>query len=404
MRRVVIVDAVRTPVGRQLGALKTVRVDDLAAVALRAVLRRTGFDPGELEDVVLGTVDAAGEACGNLGRYAALLAGIPESVAGSTVNRFCGSGLTAVNACVHAIAAGSGDAMIGGGAESMSRSVWVLPKPESGLARGNMALVDAYMSGSGGPAHPVLAQRQATIDMPATAQNLADRFAISREEADAFAYQSQQRYATAKREGRFDAEIEPVQVPQPKGDAVCVRDDEHPRPDTSLERLATLKPAWPHVKDITAGNSSGVNDGASAVLLVEEERAAVMGVRSLARVLSTAVAGVDPKVMGLGPALAIPKALRRAGLALANMELIEINEAFAAQVLACLKELDLDQERVNVNGGAIAMGHALGNSGSRVLTTLVHELRRRGARYGVASLCIGGGQGIATVVENLGAS
>ena len=399
MRRVVIVEAVRTPVGRYGGVLRSVRVDDLAALTLRALIERTGVDPADLEDVCIGTVNAAGEAGGNLGRNAALLAGIPDHVAGSTVNRFCGSGLSAVNSCVHAIAAGAGDVMIGGGAESMTRSVWVVQKPETGFPRGDMALVDTYMRGSGGPLHPRLVDRQCTIDMPATAQNLADRYGISRQEADAFACQSQQRAATAMREGRFEAEIVPVEVRQGRAEATCVCADEHPRPDTTLDKLAALRPAWPHVRDITAGNSSGVNDGASAVLLASEEWAAAHGLRPMARVLSTSVVGVDPTIMGIGPARAIPKALQRAALTLQDLDLIEINEAFAAQVLACLKDLNLSYERVNVNGGAIALGHALGNSGSRLLTTMVHELRRRGGRYGVASLCIGGGQGIATVVE-----
>lgn len=401
MRSVTIIDAVRTPVGRQGGVFRTVRVDDLCAIPIRALLARTGVPADAIEDVVIGTVDAAGEAGGNLGRSAALLAGLPDSVPGSTVNRFCGSGLTAVNACIHAIAANAGDVMIGGGAESMTRSVWVVSKPDQGLHRGDLRMVDAMMSGSGGPPHPALVSRHATIDMPATAQNLADCYGISRDEADDFALLSQQRAADAIRTGRFTAEIVPVPVTQPKGEPINVCTDEHPRPETTRERLAALKPPWPHVRDITAGNASGINDGASAVLLCRDERAQELGLRPMARVLATAVVGVDPTIMGIGPAFAIPKALARAGLTLDQVDLFEINEAFAAQVLAVLKELKLGTERVNVNGGAVALGHALGNSGSRILTTLLHELRRRGGRYGVASLCIGGGQGIATVVENM---
>ena len=401
MREVVIVSAVRTPVGRHGGILKDVRVDDLTALVLREVLRRADVKPAAVEDIVFGCVDSAGEANGNLARCAALIAGFPFEVCGTTVNRFCGSALSAVNHCVHAIAFGAGDVMIGGGAESMTRAVWTVPKQGGGFPRGDLVAGDTMMSGSGGPFHPVLAAKGWMIDMATTAQNLADKYGISRQEMDEFALRSQQRAVAAIKGGRFKAEIVPVVIPQRRGEPIVVDTDEHPRADTSLERLAALGPAFPTVKDITAGNASGVNDGASAVLLMAAEKAKELGVRARARIVATAVAGVDPTIMGIGPAFAIPKALKRAGLTLDDMDLVEINEAFAAQTLACMRELGIDHERLNVNGGAVAHGHALGNSGARILTTLLYELERRGGRYGVASLCIGGGQGIATVIERI---
>ncbi|MFZ5827652.1 MAG: 3-oxoadipyl-CoA thiolase [Bacillota bacterium] len=399
MRDVVIVDAVRTPIGRYGGALKDVRPDDLAAIAIRALLERNaGVDPNEIEDVILGAANQAGEDNRNVARMAALLAGLPIAVGGATVNRLCGSGLEAVNQAARAIMAGDGEVYVAGGTESMTRAPFVMAKHGEAWER-KTEIFDTTIGWRF--TNPRLADLYYPYSMGETAENVAERWGISREAQDQFALTSQQRAVAAQAAGRFDDEIIPVAIPQRKGDPVQVTVDEHPRPDVTLERLAKLSPAFKKGGTVTAGNASGINDGASAVLLMSAARAEALGLKPLARIVSMAVAGVDPACMGVGPVPATRKALQRAGLTVADLDLVELNEAFAAQALACIRDLELDQAKVNVNGGAIALGHPLGCSGSRILTTLVHELKRRGGRYGLATMCIGVGQGIATVVEQV---
>lgn len=399
MRDVVIIDAVRTPIGRYGGALKDVRPDDLAAIAIRSVLERNpAVDPNNVEDVILGAANQAGEDNRNVARMAALLAGLPITVGGSTVNRLCGSGLEAVNQAARAIMAGDGGIYIAGGTESMTRAPFVMAKHGEPWER-KAEVFDTTIGWRF--TNPRLAELYYPYSMGETAENVAARWQISREEQDRFALTSQQRAGAAQAAGRFADEIVPVLVPQRKGEPVRVEVDEHPRPDITLEKLAKLSPAFQKDGTVTAGNSSGINDGASAVLLMSADRAAELGLKPLARILSMAVAGVDPACMGVGPVPATRKALQRAGLTVSDLDLVELNEAFAAQSLACIRDLDLDQAKVNVNGGAIALGHPLGCSGARILTTLLHELKRRGGRYGLATMCIGVGQGIATVVERI---
>jgi 3-oxoadipyl-CoA thiolase len=393
-----IVDAVRTPIGRYGGALASVRPDDLAAVVIRSIVDRTGIDAGLVEDVILGCANQAGEDNRNVARMAALLAGLPVEVAGQTVNRLCGSGLQAVNAAAHAIGAGDGDVFIAGGVESMTRAPYVLLKPEAGFERGARTMEDTTLGWRF--VNPRMQAVYPPISLGETAECVADQWTVSRERQDAFALESQRRAAAAIADGRFDGQLVPVEVPGRKGAATVVDRDEHPR-ETSLEALAGLKPAFRAGGTVTAGNSSGINDGAAALLLVEAGRAAELGLRPLARVVSTAVAGVHPDVMGIGPVPAVRKALARAGIEAADLDVVEINEAFASQSVACMDELGLDAARVNPNGGAIALGHPLGASGARLVTMLVHELGRTGGRYGLATMCIGVGQGIATVVERV---
>jgi 3-oxoadipyl-CoA thiolase len=396
MREAWIIDAVRTPIGRHGGALAAVRADDLAAVAIRAVLDRSGVETALVDDVVMGCTNQAGEDNRNVARMAALLAGLPVSVAGQTVNRLCGSGLQAVVTAAHAILGGDGEVFIAGGVESMSRAPWVQLKPEEGFPRGAPQVADTVLGWRFvNPRMPV----EWTISMGETAEVVAERYGIGRAAQDEFALNSQQRAGAARAEGRFGAELVPVEVPQRKGPPLRVEVDEHPRPDTSMEQLARLRPAFKANGTVTAGNSSGLNDGAAAVLVVEARRARELGLTPLARIQASAVAGVEPDCMGIGPVPASRKALDRAGLAASQLALVELNEAFAAQSVACVQELDLDPALVNVNGGAIALGHPLGCSGARILTTLVHELKRRGGGYGLATMCIGVGQGIAAVVE-----
>ena len=400
LREAWIVEAVRTPIGRYGGALAAVRPDDLAAAVLRAVVDRAGIDPALVEDVILGCANQAGEDNRNVARMALLIAGFPVEVGGQTVNRLCGSGLQAINTAAHAIAAGDGEVFIGGGVESMTRAPYVQLKPEAAWDRGNREAVDTTLGWRF--VNPRLAEQYYPYSMGETAENVAERWGVSRERQDAFALDSQCRAVAAIEAGRFDDQIVPITVPQRKGDPVLVTRDEHPRADSSIEALARLRPVFkPDGGTVTAGNASGINDGASAVLLVEAERARALGLRPLARVLSTAVAGVDPAVMGIGPVPATRKALDRAGIGIADLDLVELNEAFASQAVACIDELGLDPAKVNVNGGAIALGHPLGMSGGRLITMLTHELRRTGGRYGLATMCIGVGQGIATVVERL---
>jgi 3-oxoadipyl-CoA thiolase len=394
-----IVTALRTPFGRYGGALAAVRPDDLAATVIRAIIERSGIDPSLIEDVILGCANQAGEDNRNVARMALLLAGLPIEVGGLTVNRLCGSGLQAVNSAAHAIAVGDGDAFIAGGVESMSRAPYVMLKPEAAYERGNRDLVDTTLGWRF--VNPALAAAYHPYSMGETGENVAERSGISREDQDAFALASQRNAATAIAEGRYRDQLVPVSIPQRKGAPIVVDADEHPRPDTTLEALASLKPAFRDGGTGTAGNSSGINDGASAALVVEAGRARALGLKPMARIVATDIAGVDPAVMGLGPIPATRKALDRAGLSIADIDLVELNEAFASQSLACVRELGIDSARVNVDGGAIALGHPLGASGGRLVTTLVHGLRRTGGRYGLASMCIGVGQGIATIVERI---
>jgi acetyl-CoA acetyltransferases len=396
-KQAVIVEALRTPIGRHGGALARVRPDDLAAVVIRALLDRTGVEPGSVDDVILGCANQAGEDNRNVARMALLLAGMPVSVPGQTVNRLCGSGLQAVVSAAQAVRAGEGECFVAGGVESMSRAPWVTLKPEEGFPRAAPAVADTTV---GWRFVNAKLPREWTISLGETAEEVARRCGISREEQDAFALESQRRTARAMDEARFADEIVPVEVVGRKGERATVERDEHPRPDVTIEKLGAMRPAF--VRDggtVTAGSSSGINDGASALLIMSDEAAHAAGLRPLARIVASAVAGVSPEIMGMGPVPATRKALERAGLGIDDLDLIELNEAFASQSIACMRELGADPQKVNVNGGAIALGHPLGASGARVLTTLVHELARREKRYGLATMCIGVGQGIATIVE-----
>jgi 3-oxoadipyl-CoA thiolase len=400
MREAWIVEAVRTPVGRYGGALAGVRPDDLAAAVIRAVVDRSGIEPGLVEDVILGCANQAGEDNRDVARMALLLAGLPVEVGGLTVNRLCGSGLQAINSAAHAIAVGDGDVFIGGGVESMTRAPYVMAKPTSAWDRGPRELEDTTLGWRF--LNPKLAEMYYPYSMGETAENVAERWGIDRERQDAFALESQRRAVAAIEAGRFDDQIVPIEVAGRKGETTVVSRDEHPRADTSAEALAKLKPAFKRDGgSVTAGNSSGINDGASAVLLVEADRARELGLKPLARVVATAVAGVDPAVMGIGPVPATRKVLERSGIGVEDLDIIELNEAFASQSIAVIDELGLDPEKVNPNGGAIALGHPLGMSGGRLITMLTHELRRTGGRYGLATMCIGVGQGIATIVERV---
>jgi 3-oxoadipyl-CoA thiolase len=403
LREAWIVEAVRTPVGRYGGALAYVRPDDLAALAIGAVIARSGIDPALVEDVILGCANQAGEDNRNVARMALLLAGLPVEVAGQTVNRLCGSGLQAINAAAHAIAVDDGDVFIAGGVESMTRAPYVMGKADAAWDRGARELQDTTLGWRF--INPKLSAMHHPFTMGETAENVVERYGsshdVTRERQDAFALRSHQRAVAAIEAGLFDGQLVPVAVPQKKGDPIVVTRDEHPRADTSMEALGKLRPAFREGGSVTAGNSSGINDGAAATLVVEANRARELGLTPLARVVSTAVAGVDPAVMGIGPVPAARKALARAGITAADLDLVELNEAFASQSVVCMDELGLDPEKVNVNGGAIALGHPLGASGARLMTMLVHELGRRGGRYGLATMCIGVGQGIATVVERI---
>ena len=387
--------------GGYRGALSQIRPDDLAAHVVSAAVERNGLDPSRIVDVYMGAANQAGEDNRDVARMAALLAGLPVEVPGVTVNRLCASGLEAVNQASRALRLGEGSLYLAGGVESMSRAPWVMPKPEDGLPRGEQTLYDTTLGWR--MVNPRMAERYSTESMGETGENVAERYGISREEQDRFALQSHQRAVAATREGRFAEQIVPVEIPPrtKREEPRTLESDEGPREDTSIEKLAKLRPAFRDGGTVTAGNSSTLNDGAACLVLGTEETARELGKEPLARVLSIGVAGVDPAFMGIGPMIAIPKALEGAGLELDQIDLIELNEAFASQVLACAEGLGIDEERLNVNGGAIALGHPLGCSGARLMTTLVWELRRRGGRYGIATLCVGVGQGIATVVEAL---
>ena len=389
-----IVDAVRTPIGRYGGALQDHRPDDLAALVIRAVVGRNHLDPESIEDVFFGDANQAGEDNRNVARMAVLLAGLPVTVPGATVNRLCGSGLQAVISAVREIETANGELFLAGGVESMTRAPFILPKPSRGFERGPQTLYDSALGWR--MVNPRMAEEH-TLSLGQTAEAVARRGGITREEQDRFALQSHHRAVAAQDACHFQEELGPV--PRPAGEAVLR--DEGPRRDTTLEKLAALKPAFEAEGTVTAGNSSPLNDGAACLLLASAGRAQALGRKPLARVVSAASAGVEPALMGLGPIPASRKALARAGLKPADLDVVEINEAFASQAIACVRGLDLDPARVNPNGGAIALGHPLGASGARILTTLVHELARRGGRYGLATMCIGVGQGIALVVESL---
>ncbi|MGB9800121.1 MAG: thiolase family protein [Thermanaerothrix sp.] len=398
----VIVDAIRTPIGNLGGALAAVRPDDLAALVIRTLVDRNHLDPTMIEEVYFGCANQAGEDNRNVARMAALLAGLPVEVAGVTFNRLCASGLTAVNMAARSIRVGEGEVFIAGGVESMSRAPYSIPKAEKPFPYGNLTAWDTAL-GWRYP-HPRMIEMYGIESMGETAENIAEMTGITREDQDRFALRSHQRAIAAMDSGRFAEEIIPVPVPQPKGEPIFVTSDERPRRDTSLEALARLKPAFRPGGTVTAGNSSGMNDGAAALLVMSEERARALGLRPLVRILASAAAGVVPRLMGLGPIPATRKVLARAGLSLEQIGLIEINEAFAVQTLAVIRELGLNEDIVNVNGGAIALGHPLGCSGARILTTLIHEMRRRAPQmprpfYGLATLCVGVGQGEATLVE-----
>ena len=398
-REAVIIAAVRTPFGRYNGILKDIRPDDLGALVIRAAIQRAGVDPNEIEDVLLGCANQAGEDNRNVARMALLLAGLPITVAGQTINRLCGSGLQAAISAAQAILAGVGDLFVAGGVESMTRAPFVMGKAETAFPRGTISLQDTTLGWRF--INPRLAEMYHPYAMGETAENVATTYGVSRQEQDAFALRSHQRAVAAIEAGRLAEEIVGVSVPQKKGEAIIVSRDEHPRPDTTLEALGKLKPAFRKDGSVTAGNSAGINDGAAALVLTSSEKAEQLGIKPWARIVATGVAGVDPAYMGLGPIPASRKALQRAGLSISDMDLVEINEAFAAQALYCARELEIEQDKLNVNGGAIALGHPLGASGGRILGTLIHELRRRGGRYGLASMCIGVGQGIAAVIEML---
>ncbi len=388
MRRAVVLSAVRTPVGRYGGGLAAVRPDDLAALAVAAAVKRAGVPPAEIEDVWLGCANQAGEDNRNVARFAALLAGLPESVAGVTVNRLCASGLSAIVGAAHAVIAGDGDLFVAGGVESMTRAPLVTAKPEAPFARGNRTVYDTTLGWRF--TNPRYEERYSSESMGETGENVAERWHVSREDQDAFALRSQERWAAAHEEGRFDDQLVP---------AGELEHDEHPRPDTSAEKLAGLRPAFRTDGTVTAGNASGINDGAAAVVIASEDRARDLGIEPLGTFVGSAVAGVDPAVMGIGPVPALRKLLDRTGVAIDDVDLVELNEAFASQSLAVVRELGIDEERVNVNGGAIAIGHPLGMSGARLVVTLLHELRRRRGRYGIATMCVGVGQGQAALFE-----
>jgi 3-oxoadipyl-CoA thiolase len=397
MAEAYVVDAVRTPVGSYRGALSGVRPDDMAAHTIAAVVERTGVDPERITDVYLGAANQSGEDNRDVARMGALLAGLPNTVPGATVNRLCASGLEAINCVARAVKLGEGDFYLGGGVESMSRAPWVVGKPERGLPRGPQTMHDTTLGWRF--VNPRMAEIGASTEsMGETGENVATRYGISREDQDAFGLRSHQRAVAAAEAGIFAEEIVPIEAPQGR-ETILIEADEGPRPDASLEKMAKLRPAFREGGTVTAGNASTLNDGAACTLIASEAGVEELGAKPLARVVSFGVAGVDPAYMGIGPAFAIPRALEAAGLTLADIDLIEINEAFASQVIASARELGIDEEKLNVNGGAIALGHPLGCSGARLATTLIRELRRRGGKYGIATMCVGVGQGLATVFE-----
>lgn len=396
----VITHALRTPVGKYGGSLKDVRIDDLSASVLEALVTKAGIDAALIEDVYWGCANQAGEDNRNLARMAVLLAGFPQHVPGTTINRLCGSSLDAINMAARAIWSSDHEVLIAGGGESMTRAPYVLPKNVSGQPLfGNLSAYDTAL-GWRFP-NPLMEKLIPLESMGETAENVAEQWKISREDQDRFALQSHQRAVRAQADGSFNAEILPVRIPQKKSEPIEVRKDDGPRPDTSMERLSELRPAFRKNGTVTAGNSSSLNDGAAGLMIMSQARAKSLGIAPLARIVATGIAGVDPRCMGIGPVPATTMALKKAGLSVKDIGVVELNEAFAAQTLAVMRELELDPETVNPNGGAIALGHPLGCSGARIMTTLLHEMQRKNIRYGLATMCIGVGQGIATIVERM---
>jgi 3-oxoadipyl-CoA thiolase len=399
MKEAVIVEAVRTPMGRHSGILKDVRTDDLAAQIIAKMVEKTGIAKEEIEDVYFGCTNQAGEDSRNVARNASLLAGLPYTIPGATVNRLCGSGLEAINQAAHSIATDNGEVYIAGGVESMTRGPWVMGKPANPFQRGDVQMYDSSL-GWRFP-NKRMAELYSLINNGETAENVAEKYQINREDQDKWALGSHQKAVKAQADGRLKDEIVPVEIPQRKGAPIVHSKDEGPRTDTSLEILSRLQPAFKKGGSITAGNSSPLSDGAAALLITTPQKAEQLKLKPMARIVACAAAGVHPSYMGIGPIPATQKALKRAGLSIEQIDLVELNEAFASQVLACARELGIDLTRLNVNGGAIALGHPLGCSGARIMTTLIHEMDKRGSRYGLATMCIGIGQGIATVVERM---
>ena len=399
MKEAVFVEAVRTPMGRHGGILKDLRTDDLAAYIIAKLVAKTGINKEEIEDVYFGCTNQAGEDSRNVARNASLLAGLPYTIPGATVNRLCGSGLEAINQAGRAIETDHGDLFVAGGVENMTRGPWVMGKSAVPFPRGDVMVYDSSL-GWRFP-NPRMGELYSLINNGETAENVAEKYHISRQDQDAFALDSHQKALTAQREGRLKDEIVPVEIPQRKGPPTVYDKDEGPRADTSLEKLAALQPSFKKGGSVTAGNSSPLSDGAAALLLTTPQKAEQLKLKPLARIVASAAAGVHPNYMGIGPIPAAQKVLKRAGLTVDQIDLIELNEAFASQVLACARELGIDLKKLNVNGGAIALGHPLGCSGARIMTTLIHEMKKRGSRYGLATMCIGVGQGIATIVERL---
>jgi 3-oxoadipyl-CoA thiolase len=399
MKEAVFVEAVRTPMGRHGGILKDLRTDDLAAYIIAKLVAKTGINKEEIEDVYFGCTNQAGEDSRNVARNASLLAGLPYTIPGATVNRLCGSGLEAINQAGRAIETDHGDLFVAGGVENMTRGPWVMGKSAVPFPRGDVMVYDSSL-GWRFP-NPRMGELYSLINNGETAENVAEKYHISRQDQDAFALDSHQKALTAQREGRLKDEIVPVEIPQRKGPPTVYDKDEGPRADTSLEKLAALQPSFKKGGSVTAGNSSPLSDGAAALLLTTPQKAERLKLKPLARIVASAAAGVHPNYMGIGPIPAAQKVLKRAGLTVDQIDLIELNEAFASQVLACARELGIDLKKLNVNGGAIALGHPLGCSGARIMTTLIHEMKKRGSRYGLATMCIGVGQGIATIVERL---
>jgi 3-oxoadipyl-CoA thiolase len=397
-RNAVIVHALRTPVGKYGGILRDVRPDDLGALVIKELVERTGIDPAVVDDVMWGCANQAGEDNRNVGRMSALLAGLPYSVPANTINRLCGSSLDAIIGAARAIWCGDAGVVIAGGVESMSRAPYSVPKNQSG-SFGNVTAYDTAL-GWRYP-NPNMEKMFPLESMGETAENLAEKYKISRREQDEFAYASHMKAVKAQHDGVFAHEIIPVEIQQKKGERLILKEDEGPRADTTVEKLSSLPPVFRKGGSVTAGNSSSLNDGASGLLIMSSDRAAELGVKPMARILSSGVAGVDPRYMGIGPVPAVQQALKKAGLTLANMDIIELNEAFAAQSIAVIRDLRIPTEKLNPNGGAIALGHPLGCSGARITTTLLHTMKRRDSRYGLATMCIGVGQGLAIVVENM---
>ena len=399
MREAVIVEAVRTPMGRHGGIFKDVRTDDLAAFIIAKLVEKTGINKEEIEDVYFGCTNQAGEDSRNVARNAALLAGLPYTVPGATVNRLCGSGLEAINQAGRAVETDHGDLFVAGGVESMTRGPWVMGKPANAYQRGDVQMYDSSL-GWRFP-NKRMAELYSLINNGETAENVADKYHVSREDQDKLALASHQKALQAHKDGRLEDEIIPFEMAQRKGAPLVYDKDEGPRADTSMEILAGLQPAFKKGGSVTAGNSSPLSDGAAALLITTPQRAEQLKLKPLARIVASAAAGVHPNYMGIGPIPAAQKVIKRAGLSIEQIDLVELNEAFASQVLACARELGIDLDKLNVNGGAIALGHPLGCSGARIMTTLIHEMRKRGSRYGLATMCIGVGQGIATIVERI---